>query len=338
MTPRERVSKTLRHEPVDRAPRDLWVLPAIEMERPEELQRMRDLYPPDFAPPVFSYGQGRRVRGEAFRKGVNTDAWGCTFHVAEDGVLGEVKEPPLADWSALQHWKPPFELLDEADFSHVDRSCAATDHFVRTGTLVRPFERLQFLRGTEALYLDLAMGTREVMSLLRMLHDFMCREMEMWALTDVDGVAFMDDWGSQKALLISPDMWRSIFKPLYRDYVEILHARGKFAFFHSDGHIEAIYPDLIELGIDALNSQLFCMDIEELGRRYSGQITFWGEIDRQNILPFGSPDTVRAAVRRVRRALDHGRGGVIAECEWGKNVPFENIAAVFEEWNKPRAG
>ncbi|MEM3515676.1 MAG: hypothetical protein QW281_03350, partial [Saccharolobus sp.] len=103
----------------------------------------------------------------------------------------------------------------------------------------------------------------------------------------------------------------------------------------SDGHIEAIYPDLIEIGIDAINSQLFCMNIEELGRKYRGKVTFWGEIDRQYILPFGTVEEVRSAVRRVRKALDTGRGGVIAQCEWGLKDPKENIEAVFEEWNKP---
>ena len=160
--------------------------------------------------------------------------------------------------------------------------------------------------------------------------------MRLWAATAVDGVSFMDDWGTQRALLISPPLWRELFKPLYREYCEILHAAGKWAFFHSDGHIAAIYPDLIEIGVDAVNSQLFCMDLEELGRRYGGQITFWGEIDRQGVLPWGTPEQVREAVRRVRRALDRGRGGVIAQCEWGINDPYENIEAVFAAWEEPR--
>ena len=104
---------------------------------------------------------------------------------------------------------------------------------------------------------------------------------------------------------------------------------------HSDGHISAIYEDLIEIGVDAVNSQLFCMDIEDIGRRFRGRITFWGEIDRQQVLPFGSVDDVTNAVARVRRALDHGNGGVIAQCEWGKNNPAENIRAVFDAWMEP---
>ena len=114
----------------------------------------------------------------------------------------------------------------------------------------------------------------------------------------------MDDWGSNTSLLINPAQWRVVFKPIYAELCEIIRSAGKFVFFHSDGNIEAIYPDLIEIGVSALNSQLFCMDIERLGERYRGKITFWGEIDRQRILPYGTPEEVRAAVHRVRKALD----------------------------------
>jgi hypothetical protein len=148
----------------------------------------------------------------------------------------------------------------------------------------------------------------------------------------VDAVALMDDWGSNTALLISPNMWRAIFKPLYKAYCDIIHAAGKFVFFHSDGNIEAIYGDLIEVGVDALNSQLFCMNIEELGRKHRGRVTFWGEIDRQQILPYGTTQDVHNAVQRVRTALDDGRGGVIAQCEWGKDNSRENVQAVFDAW------
>ena len=72
--------------------------------------------------------------------------------------------------------------------------------------------------------------------------------------------------------------------PLYRDYIEIAHGRARKIFMHSDGHTLAIYPDLLELGLDAINSQPFCMGVEHLAP-YAGRITFWGEIDRQHLLP-----------------------------------------------------
>ena len=209
------------------------------------------------------------------------------------------------------------------------------DRYMKGGAHVRPFERMQFLRGPQNLYYDIAYQPKEFFRLRDMLHEFFLREMDMLACTDVDGVAFMDDWGSNNSLLISPAAWRELFKPLYRDYCEIAHEHGKHVWFHTDGHTAAIWPDLIEVGIDVLNSQLFTMDIEELGCLYKGRICIYGEIDRQHVLPFGSQEECRQAVRRVRRALESREGGAICTFEWGKSDPSENALAICEEWARP---
>ena len=335
MNSRERSIRTLKQEEVDRLPRTLWALPGVLTYRKQQFKEINKKFPGDIGGPTFRYGQGKLCNGDPAEVGMYRDAWGSVWHVCEPGVVGEVKEYPLADWSALDTYKLPWELLDEADLSQVNKNCAESDKFILAGTETRPFERMQFLRGTENLFMDLACGDNEVFRLRDMLHEFYIKEMEMWAKTDVDGVSFMDDWGTQKSLLISPSLWREFYKPLYKDYCDILHSRGKYVFFHSDGNIEAIYPDLIEIGVDALNSQLFCMDFEKLGQLYAGKITFWGEIDRQNILPFGTTDDVRNAVGRAAKALIKGkRTGVFAQCEWGIKDPQENIEAVFDEWNK----
>lgn len=337
MNSRELVRCALTFQKPDRVPRELWMLPGVGRFRRAELQAMEARFPSDFGYPGGNYGPSSRARGDCLQAGQYTDEWGVVWTVAEPGVVGEIKKPILDDLAAIGSYRLPWELLDKADLSKVDETCAKSDRFIKAGTLVRPFERLQFLRGTENTLVDLAYGTPEVMGLLRQLHEFFVRDIEMWAATAVDGVAFMDDWGSQTSLLIAPDMWHEIFKPLYADYCRILRKAGKFIFFHSDGHISAIYPDLIELGIHAVNSQLFCMNIEELGAKYRGRITFWGEIDRQRLLPFGTPAQVQDGVRRVRRALEDERGGAIAQCEWGNKDPAANIAAVFEAWEEPGA-
>jgi hypothetical protein len=331
MHSRERVVKALKFENPDRAPRHLWFLPGIAMFRKDELDAVQSRYPDDIAGAPVRYGESIRASGTPNVVGTYTDEWGCVWSVGEPGVIGEVKQPPLADWAALKDYAPPYELLENADFSDVDPFCAETDKFVLTN-VANPFERMQYLRGTEALYMDLAYGADEVLRLRDMVHEYSIRNLTMACETDIDAVSIADDWGAQNSLLIAPKLWRELFKPLYADYCRIAHEAGKFVFMHSDGDISSIYADLIEVGIDAINSQLFCMDIEELARQYKGKITFWGEIDRQRILPFGTPDEVRAAVQRVRAALDDGSGGVIAQCEWGLDVPVENVEMVFAEW------
>jgi hypothetical protein len=143
----------------------------------------------------------------------------------------------------------------------------------------------------------------------------------------------MDDWGAQRSLLISPKQWRKLFKPLYKEYINVAHAHGKKAFMHSDGYTMAIIPDLIEIGLDAFNTQLFTMNIEELGNLFRGKITFWGELDRQSLLPHGSTVDIETAVLRIYNAF-WDSGGAIAQCEFGAGSRPENVLKMFETWEQ----
>jgi hypothetical protein len=334
MTSRERVIKALTFNSPDRVPRHLWTLPGITMFRQDDLNRILDKYPDDIAKLELSYAPAEKQKGTRYKKGeVATDEWGCEWHAAEDGLAGEVKCPPLKDISEAKDLDAPYEILEGADFAQANRMCCETDQFTLGWTTVRPFERMQFLLGTERLFMQLALGSEDLLCLRRIIHDFFMEETGRWVDTDVDGILFMDDWGSQKSLLISPQMWRAFFKPLYKDYCDLIHSKNKYAFFHSDGQIEQIYPELIDVGVDAVNSQLFCMDMENIGKKYKGKITFWGEIDRQHILPFGTKGQVADAVERVKDAIWTPEGGVIAQCEFGLKDPVENIETVFETWD-----
>jgi uroporphyrinogen decarboxylase len=332
MTPREIVVKTLELQSPPRVPRQLWLLPWAERTFPAELEAIREKYPDDLlrCPPFLS--SPLRTSGEEHGVGFFVDEWGCRFENKQAGVIGEVKDPLLKDWQDAGALLLPAERLS-VDTDKVDGFCRAGDHFVYSWPSVNLFERLQFIRGPENLYVDLAERPDELFALIARLHAFFKQELELWASTEVDALFFADDWGSQRSLLISPALWREVFKPLYRDYVEIAHRNGKYAFMHSDGYITDIFPDLIEIGLDAVNSQVFCMDIEELGRRFAGKITFWGEVDRQHLLPYGTPAEVAAAVRAAGNALWRN-GGAVAQCEFGIGARPENVAAVFETWNE----
>lgn len=119
-----------------------------------------------------------------------------------------------------------------------------------------------------------------------MVHEYFLKQEELWLQAEVDAIHIADDWGTQQSLLISPDMWREYFKPCYREYCEMAHRHGKLVLMHSDGYILDILDDLVEIGVDAVNSQLQCMKLADL-ERFRGNIAFLGEIDRQYLLPFG---------------------------------------------------
>jgi uroporphyrinogen decarboxylase len=332
MESRELVRQTLEFASPPRIPHQLWTLPWASEHFPQELSKIQARFPDDIIGSPAFYRQQPVVTGDPYVVGTYTDEWGCTFVSRQRGVIGEVKQPLLATWEDLDKLRLPEEELS-VDVEQVNAFCRSSGLFIQGGCCPRPFERLQFLRRSDNLYMDLGEQPPELFECIHRLHEFFIKEMELWAETEVDFLGFMDDWGSQRALLISPAMWRKIFKPLYKDYIDIAHSHGKYCFMHSDGYIADIIPDLVELGLDAINSQLFCMDIESLGSQFKGKITFWGEIDRQHLLATGTRDEVAAAVRRVKEAL-YQEGGVIAQCEFGPGGNPDNVFTVFETWEK----
>jgi len=342
MTPREIVQRTLRFETPERMPRQLWALPWAVKYLEEAVKEIQSRWPDDVVNAPWAYESSPVSKGDMYGVGEYIDPWGCTFTNIHWGVIGEVKKPLLTELAAWRDVvRPPYEILPkdvEAARRKVNAFCVATDKFVFARCNPRPWEQYQFLRGTENALIDIALDEPESQKMLQAMQEFYIKDVEFWASTDVDSINFMDDWGSQLALLISPAVWRKWFKPLYREYAEIAHRHGKFIFMHSDGHIQEIYPDLIEIGIDAVNSQLFCMDMAQLAATAKGKMTFWGEIDRQHVLPSTNPEDGRKAVRKVAQHLYDKRGGLFVQFELTAGSNGDTAIAIYDEWDKVQDG
>ena len=340
MTSRELVTRTLEfRNSTGRVPRDLWLLPWAEQNYGAELKAILRDFPPDIVQvpeSVKSYAKQPAWQGNAYEPGTYKDEWGVIWKIAARGHLGEVKDPIVGaddeNWADLSRVHFPEELLT-IDTDRIDAFCEATEQFVVASDLARPFERMHFIRGAENYFIDLALENEGMLAMLARVHDFNCRLLEVWAGTKVDALFAMDDWGTQRSLLINPDLWRKVFKPLYKDYVDIARRNGKKIFFHSDGYTLDIVEDLTGIGFDAVNLQIFAIGIGRLAR-FKGRITFWGELDRQHLLPKGSREDIETAVRSVYETLwDTGRGGAIAQCEFGPGANPANIISMFETWD-----
>lgn len=337
MTSRELVIRTLNHQSVDRAPRDLWVSPAVETLMPDDLADVNLRYPSDILTAEFSYPAARRAQSKAPRDGVFVDAWGCAWQVTARGPSVAVGDPPLAPPTKVDGLVPPTEMLDPQRFAKVNRACQSTSRFVLARTDVRPFDRLRAMRGAQRALVDLARGTQEIRKLLEAIHKHNCREIERWAASDVDGVEIRDDWGTQQGLLVPPALWRQVFRPLYAEYCQILRSHDKFVFFHTAGDVSDILGELVKIGCDAIHTDWALVKFERLVQRFRGRVTFWGGVYSQQTLSNGTPDEVRQSALQLRRALDGGNGGVIVQCAWEPQTPVENILAVFEKWTGPLA-
>ncbi len=335
MNSKKRVLAALNFEESDRIPRHLWVLPGAEYFQGENVKKIRSEFPDDITGAPEETVLLPYMRGNRYEPGIYIDDWRCEYINLQKGIIGEVKTPLVNDWSELDRVKPPYEIISQKIVSEkVNAFCKSeAEKFIVAGYTTL-FERMQYIRGPENLYMDFALSENEVIALADIVHRYNLAYVEAWCRTDVDAVTIADDWGSQNALLIRPAQWQKIFKPKYKEYADAIHNAGKFVFMHSDGYIMDIYEDLIEIGIDAINSQLFCMPIEEIGEKFAGRITFWGEIDRQYLLTDrASEEEIRAGVRRLWKNLSHSSGGVIAQFEYGIDTNYKNARAAFDEWS-----
>ncbi len=327
----------LRFQHPDRIPVDMWIHRATQLKYGKDLDALLEQYPLDI---VRLFGPtDRNFYPEMSDPGDITDAWGSTWRVLRQGINGEVKVPAIQDVSTIHSYHPPVEWLEREWERHndlIDQKIAAgrrNNRFI-LGGYIELFQRMQFIRGTENLLYDLA-GEPEQAAILRdKVLNYFKTYLQYWLRKDVDAIYFSDDWGTQRALLVSPKMWKALFKPAYREIMDIVKGSGKFIFYHTCGHVLGLYPEFIDLGIDAINSQLHCMGVEQVAEQFAGKITFWGEMDRQNLLPYGTPQEIYRTAAEMKEWLFVNGGGLIGHSVAGVDVPLGNIAAILTCWNR----
>lgn len=151
----------------------------------------------------------------------------------------------------------------------------------------------------------------------------------------VDVVCFQEDLGTQDRPYMAPDMYRRLLKPFHRRLVEAIRSSTSARILlHSDGAVYDLIGDFIDIGIDALNpiqvSAVGMGDTKKLKQEFGRHLVFWGAIDTQHVLPFGSPADVAAEVKRRVRDLGPGGGYVLASVHTiNAEVPGENVAAML---------
>jgi uroporphyrinogen-III decarboxylase len=174
------------------------------------------------------------------------------------------------------------------------------------------YERLHFIRGLENTWIDIYENKDELCSFLDILVDMNLYAVEKYKQEGVDGYMFCDDWGLQDRLMISPSIWREIWKPRYKKVYAAAHKAGMLTFLHSCGYIVEILGDLIEAGLDVINmDQQENMGLELLGDKFGGKITFFSPVDIQKTMSNGTNDDIREYCRKMVRFLGKPEGGFI---------------------------
>jgi uroporphyrinogen decarboxylase len=254
---------------------------------------------------------------------------------------------PLADATTLEAIEtyPWPDMDDPSRVAHVHEAASrirAEGEYAVMATpwLLFPLERAFAMQGLDAFLANMALEPEFAEGLLLRIAE-LCRRLMGHFLEalgpDVDIIKIGDDLGTEQSLLMSPAMYRRILKPIHAEYIDFIRQRTRARiFFHTCGDVSALLDDFVEIGVDILNpvqtSTGGLSDLWALKRRYGDRLSFCGAIDTKRVLPDGTPDEVRAEVRRVIGELGPGGGYLLAAVHTIMNeVPPENILAMVDE-------
>ncbi len=196
------------------------------------------------------------------------------------------------------------------------------------------FEQAWYLRGMQQFLVDMYEQPELAHALVERTAACQRYAAEQFARAGVDIVITGDDVATQTGLMLRIEMWREYLKPLQTATARVVKEAnpGCYVFYHCDGNVTALIPDLIETGIDILNPlQPECMLPAAIKERYGDRLSFWGTVSVQKTMAFGAPDEVRAEVRERIRTVGRGGGLILAPAHvLPPEVAWENVVAFFE--------
>jgi len=316
---RERVIRAIAFEYPDRAP--LWLF--------NRDQEQGDVLWYDFR---VSEGEVR----SGYHGGTRSE-WGYEWRTQDDGTMGQPVQPVIPTWDALDRYTFPTVNADKrlARFEEFKRR--SEGYYRLPLMIITGFTTYTFLRGFENAMLDFVAEPERAGRLLDRIFEFEKELMTLAAEIGMDGFHFGDDWGSQDGLIISPELWRKIFKPRYRDQFEHAHSLGLHVWFHTCGNVLPILPDFREIGVDVMNiAQPNVVDIPAVSRHLRGKQCFMVPVSYQTVSISGTPDEIEAEARRLHDLLAADSGGFIGYLEEYScmGMSEENYRACIDAFRK----
>ena len=343
MSPRERVLRALEHEEPDRVPLDEtidwghlhpWVYAANHLgaKTYEDLRRKLGI---DLRRIGWSIQEEVKMP-QSYKPGsVFEDEWGVKYEITADGIHSRIIYHPLQHIPLSEFKFPSFErVFDKAeDLVKAWRE----EYFIQGVMYCTFFEIARSLRGFNRFLIDLYENPGFVNELLDRLLKYRLEMGKRFIEIGVDCIQLGDDFGAQTGMIVHPNLWRKYFKPRMKILIDELKKHGDiYVWYHSDGNIEPIIPDLIEIGVNILNPiQPDCMDPAKIKEAYGDKITLHGTISVQETMQFGSEEDVKREVITRIKTCGQGGGLIMAPAHGLQpSTPFRNIIALYEAAKK----
>ena len=350
MLPRERLLTACRRGQPDRVPYTFSFTPPVQavFERETGASDVADYFEFD----------SRSVGAKPTRKQSDFTCYYQDIELPGNACIDEwgvLEMPPVGDDVATAHFRHrlsplrsattmgevdafPFPDLD-ADYrfegmAEEIKAIKARGLAAEGGAGFSTFDYSWMVRGIDAFMMDMIANPGLTAAIMDRVVAILRGAIERYVRAGVDIIWWGEDVGTERAMMISPALWRKWIKPRFRSMIEAAKAVNPdvVTSYHSCGHIEPIIPDLIEIGIEVLNPiQPEAMDPAKIKRLYGDRLAFWGTVSVQRTMPWGTPDDVRAEVRERIATVGKGGGLVLAPAHvLEPEVPWRNVLAFVE--------
>ena len=356
MKHRERVQTALNHETPDRCPMQISFTPEFaarlkqdmgltdsDMHNPHgggNTYAMERVLDEDMLLTSVGWANSYYATDTYSTDGVTyTDEWGITWRNAPyktkfgTGHYTEMVGFPLANDAAISSYQAPDPTRPEL-YTEAERVIKEykDEYWIVGVTVTTIFETAWALRGYQQTLMDFALDPDLIETLFDIPFQYHLTAAKKLVELGVDMIWTGDDIGGQHMMIISPDTWRKHLKPRMATFFSSLKQINpdiKIA-YHSDGNIEPIIPDLIEIGLDVLNPiQPASMDPGQIKKKFGDKLCFWGSIDEQHTLPFGSPTNVAAEVLTRLQTIGQNGGLILGPTHHVQlDTPLENFWAM----------
>ena len=270
------------------------------------------------------------------------------FQIDPDWGVGHKKES-LAHFTEMQHPMKVFQTLTEFEAYPYPDSASDYDWYEFTGRVeairardlvvvaamqMTIFEIAWYLRGMETFLMDLLLNPDLANYHLDRITEIRCEMAKRYAAAGCDVLSLGDDVSTQLAMMMKVATWREFLKPRLAKVIQAAKSVNPdiLVFYHGDGNLQAIIPELIEIGVEILNPiQPECMDPVAIKQQYGDQLSFWGTLGTQTTMPFGTPRQVRRVCEKMIREVGRGGGlGLAPTHVLEPEVPWANIQAFVD--------
>lgn len=337
MTKRERVRRTLSRQPVDRLPTQINYTRRMGEKMAAHYGIALEELPSRFDNHLLRLELDSPARTDAAGK-VQFDWWGAGWSTETEGYY--LAAAPLTGDLDVEHypWPDPAapHLLDKA------RSALEENHshlFAAPNFGMCLFERAWSLRGFERLLYDMADQPSRVEALLDRIADIQIALARRFVKLGVDAGYLGDDYGAQRGMLFSPRLWRQMIKPRLAAVFAVFRDAGLPVILHSDGDIRAILPDLVDIGLTALNPvQPEVLDHDWLAREFGAHLAFYGGVSTQRALLHG-PEVRAETMACARRLAPCGTGLLLGPSHrMQSDIPAAAVEALIATFSEMQAG